>query len=45
MAASTEVVVIDITKKNFRELWPALLFAVQNSSFVAIDLVSFIATF
>lgn len=35
-----EVVVINVTRKNLKTLFPAMMFAVQNSDYIAIDLVS-----
>ena len=34
-----EIVVNDVTKKNFITLWPSMMLAIKNSSFIAVDLV------
>jgi len=34
------VSVFDVRKDNLQMIWPCLVFAIQNSSFVAIDCVS-----
>ncbi|XP_038156432.1 target of EGR1 protein 1 [Cyprinodon tularosa] len=37
MSSSITVPVIDVQNNNFKELWPALVVAIQSSSFIALD--------
>jgi hypothetical protein len=42
MADFPAVPVIDVTKENFQEVWPYLLKAIRDATFVALDNVSLI---
>lgn len=39
-----EIVVNDVTNKNFTTLWPSMMLAIKNSSFIAVDLVRILAS-
>ena len=40
MAKDFLVSVMDVHEENLQFIWPALVYAIQNSSFIAIDCVS-----
>ena len=34
-----EIVVNDVTKRNFITIWPSMMLAIKTSTFIAVDLV------